>query len=197
MSALMGSRGVAPERRRASASTVEAVSEPNDDVHHAAAVGTGRNVGTALMSRIQGRRVDILWRRLLTVIGEKGAAESELGCAVAVGHEAEVADTVEAIGQGVKEEAANELIGLELHDLGGAALTVILPSKGDMVVVECDEAAIGNGDAVSVAAEIGENLGWSAERLFGIDDPVDVPHGGEMGGEGCGLGEMRQIAEEA
>src|SRR5450759_264232 len=88
MSALMGSRGVAPERRRASASTVEAVSEPNDDVHHAAAVGTGRNVGTALMSRIQGRRVDILWRRLLSVIGEKGAAESELGCAVAVGHEA-------------------------------------------------------------------------------------------------------------
>jgi len=173
------------------------VSEPDNDAHHTTAVGTGRNVGTALMSRIQGRRVDILWRRLLTVIGEKGAAESELGCAVAVGHEAEVADTVEAIGQGVKEEAANELIGLELHDLGGAALTVILPSKGDMVVVEGDEAAIGNGDAVSVAAEIGENLGWSAERLFGIDDPVDVPHGGEMGGEGRGLGEMRQIAEEA
>jgi hypothetical protein len=173
------------------------VREPDDDAHHAAAVGTDRNVGTPLMGRVQGRRLDILWRRLLTVIGEKGAAESELGCAVTVGHEAEVADTVEPVGQGVKEEAANEFAGLELHDLGGAALTVILPSKGDMVVVEGDEAAVGNGDAVSVAPEIGENLGWSSERLLGIDDPVDMPHGGEMGGEGRGLGEIRQIAEEA
>src|ERR1035437_3295796 len=69
--------------------------------------------------------------------------------------------------------------------------------KGDMVVVEGDEAAVGNGDAVSVTPEIGENRGRSAERLLGIDDPVDVPHGGEMGSEGRGLGEMRQIAEEA
>ena len=80
--------------------------EPDDDAHDAAAVGTGRNVGTALMSRIQGRRLDILWCRLLTVIGEKRAAEGELGCAVAVGHEAEVADAMESVGQAVKEEAA-------------------------------------------------------------------------------------------
>src|ERR1700688_1340503 len=108
----MGSRSIAPGRRCAIASSMEAVSEPDNDAHHTTAVGTGRNVGIALMGRVQGRRVDILWRRLLTVIGEKGAAESELGCAVAVGHETEVADTVEPIGQGVKEEAANELMGL-------------------------------------------------------------------------------------
>ena len=132
------------------------------------------------------------------MIGEKGAAESELGCAMAVGHEAEVADTVEPIRQGVKEKAANELAGFELDDFGGAALTVILPSESDMIVVEGDEAAVGDSDTVSVAPEIDENLGWSAERLLGIDDPVDVPHGGgEMGGGGHGLGEMRQIAEEA
>ena len=65
------------------------------------------------------------------------------------------------------------------------------------VAVEGDEAAVGNGDAVSVTPEIGENLGRSAERLLGIDDPVDVPHGGEMSSEGRGFGEMRQIAEEA
>ena len=129
------------------------MSEPDNDAHHTTAVGTSRNVGTALMGR---GRLDILWRRLLTVIGEKGAAEGELGGAVTVGHEAEVANAMEAVGQGVKEEAANELAGLELHDLGDAALTVILPSKGDMVVVEGDEAAVGNSDAVSVTPEIGE-----------------------------------------
>ena len=79
------------------------MSEPDNDAHHAAALGTGRNVGTALMGR---GRLDILWRRLLTVIGEKRAAEGELGCAVAVGHEAEVADAMESVGQAVKEEAA-------------------------------------------------------------------------------------------
>ena len=39
---------------------------------------------------------------------------------MAVGHEAEVSDAVEAVGQSVEQEAANELAGLKLHDLGRA-----------------------------------------------------------------------------
>jgi hypothetical protein len=75
---------------------------------------------------------------------------------VSVGHEAEVTNAMKAVGQGVKEEAADELGGLELHDLGGAAVTIVLPSECDMVVVEGDEAAVGE---VGIAPEIGENLG--------------------------------------
>ena len=58
---------------------------------------------------------------------EKFAAKGELGGAMAVGHEAEVADAMEAVGQRVKQEAADELVGLELHDLCRAVLAVVLP----------------------------------------------------------------------
>ena len=66
-----------------------------------------------------------------------------------------------------------------------------------MIVVAGLDAAVGDGDAMGVAAEIGEDLRGSAERLLGVDDPIDAPHGGQMGGEGGGIGQMREIAEEA
>jgi hypothetical protein len=43
-----------------------------------------------------------------------------------------------------------------------------------MIVVDLDDAAIGDGDAVRVAPEIGEHLGRTAEWFFGVDDPVDA-----------------------
>ncbi len=68
---------------------------------------------------------------------------------------------MEAVGQGMKQKAADELAGLEPHDLLGAALAIILPSEGDVIVIEGDEAAVGDGDGMGAAAEIGENLGGS------------------------------------
>jgi len=58
---------------------------------------------------------------------EKGAAKGELGGAMAVGHEAKMADTMEAVGQRMKQEAADELAWLELHDFCRAVLAVVLP----------------------------------------------------------------------
>src|ERR1700677_4662744 len=66
-----------------------------------------------------------------------------------------------------------------------------------MIVLAGLDAAVGDGDAMGVAAEIGEDLRGAAERLLGIDDPIDAPRGGPMGGERRGIGQMRQIAEEA
>ena len=103
---------------------------------------------------------------------EKGEAKSELGGAVAIGHEAEVTDAMEAIGQRVKKEAADELVGFELHDLCRAILAVILPGEGDMILVEGDEPAVGDCDTMGIAAEIGENLGRTAKGSLGIDDQL-------------------------
>ena len=55
---------------------------------------------------------------------------------MAIGHEAEATNAMEAIGQHVKEKAADELVGFELHDLGGAVLTIVFPGEGDVIVVE-------------------------------------------------------------
>ena len=103
---------------------------------------------------------------------------------------------MEPVGQGVKKEAADELVGPELHDLDGAVLAIVFPGEGDVIVVEVDETTVGDRDAMGIATEIGENLSGSAERLLGVDDPIDAPHGGEASGEGDRPGEGCEIAEE-
>src|SRR5229473_2194999 len=103
---------------------------------------------------------------------------------MAVGHKAEVADAVKTVGQRVKKEAANELVGLELQYLCRAVLAVILPREGNMIVVEGDEPAVGDRDPMGVAAEISQDLGRPAERLLGVDDPIEAPRRSDAGGEG-------------
>ena len=48
---------------------------------------------------------------------------------MAVGEEAVVADAMEAVGQGVQQEAADELVGVERHDLGLAVMAIVLPAE--------------------------------------------------------------------
>ena len=100
------------------------MSKALDDAHDATTIRTGGNLGRRQSVRIHRRRLAIVWRCPLTT--EKFAAKGEFGSAMAVGHEAEVADAMEAIGQRVKKEAADELVGLELHDLCRAVLAVVL-----------------------------------------------------------------------
>ncbi len=115
---------------------------------------------------------------------------------MAVGHKAEVADAVKTVGQRVKKEAANELVGLELQYLCRAVLAVILPREGNMIVVEGEEPAVGDRDPMGVAAEISQDLGRPAERLLGVDDPIEAPRRSDAGGEGSRLGQGGEIAEE-
>ena len=67
-----------------------------DDAHDASTIGTGGNLSPRLRIRTHGRYLNIVWRCRLRI--EKFAAKDELGSAVAVGHEAEVANAMEAIG---------------------------------------------------------------------------------------------------
>ena len=41
-----------------------------------------------------------------------------------------------------------------------------------MVILEADEALVGDGDAVRVAGEVVEDVIWSTEWRLGINDPV-------------------------
>jgi len=170
------------------------VSKALDDAHDATTIRTGGNLGPRQSVRIHRRRLAIVWRCRLTI--EKFAAKGEFGSAMAVGHEAEVADAMEAIGQRVKKEAADELVGLERHDLCRAVLAVVLPGKGDVILVEGYEPAVGYCNAMGIAAEIGQHLRGAAERPFGIDDPADAPHSDEVSCEGSRLGQGCEIAEE-
>ena len=48
----------------------------------------------------------------------------------------------------------------------------VTPAKGDLAVGQRDQAMVGDGDAVSVAAEILQYVIGSAEGGFGVDDPI-------------------------
>ena len=134
--------------------------------------------------------------RLAFFIDEQSAARCDLFGAAAIGHESEVADAMEAVGQSMKEKATDELVRLQTQDLLDAILTVILPAERDVIVVESFEPAVCNGDAMGVAAEISENLGGAAERLLGVDHPVDSAHGLDENREGAAIGKGRQAVEE-
>ena len=116
---------------------------------------------------------------------------------MAIGAESEVTNAMEAVGQGVEQEAPDELVGVQTHGLYGAVVAIVLPGEPDMVVVAGLDAAVGDGDAMGVAAEIGENLRGSAEGLLGVDDPIEATHGGQMRRERGGIGQIGKIAEES
>jgi len=87
--------------------------------------------------------------------------------------------------------------GFRLMVFYGAVVAIVLPGEPDIFVVAGLDAAVGDGDAMGVAAEIGENLRGSAERLLGVDDPIEATHGGQMRGERGGIGQIGEIAEES
>jgi hypothetical protein len=68
----------------------------------------------------------------------------------------------------VQQEAANELVRRQGHDLLLAFGAIVLPLERDLAVVEGDEAAVRDGDAVGVAGEIGEDRVGPGERRLSI-----------------------------
>ncbi len=83
---------------------------------------------------------------------------------------------MEALGQDVHQEAADELVGGQRHRLVSARSVdaVVLVSEGDPALVGFDEAVVGDGDAVGVARQIGEDGLGPAERLLGVDHPLGL-----------------------
>ena len=108
-----------------------------------------------------------------------------------------MADAVEAAGHGMLQEAANELVRGERHDLGPAVLAIVFPGEADLTVIEPHQAAVGDGDAVGVAAKIAEHLLRPGERRFGVDDPLYPGQGVELSGKAGRLGQGGERAGKA
>ena len=83
-----------------------------------------------------------------------------------------MADANQAAGQDVQQEAAQELMGGNGHDLLLAAVGIVSPAEGDAIVFEGHEPMVGDGDAMGVAGQVVENMFGAAEGWLGVDDPV-------------------------
>ena len=89
-----------------------------------------------------------------------------------VGEEAEVADADEALGEQMQQEAAQELIQRYGHQFLFVVVSRVAPTKSDLVVGKRDQAMVGDGHAMGVAAQILEHILGAAKGWFGVDDPV-------------------------
>ena len=93
-----------------------------------------------------------------------------------VGEQAVVADTVEAVRQDMDEKAADELRCRQGHVLvaGLSFCSIVLPLEGDALVITGDQTAVGDGDAVGVTAEIGEDRFRPTKWRLGVDHPLGL-----------------------
>ena len=129
-------------------------------------------------------------------LGEQGAALRELGPARAVGEEAEVPNTDKAAGDDMEEEAPDEFLGVEGHDLHAVTVRVVLPAEAHDAVGGADEPLVGDRHAVRIAAEVLEDLRRPGEGSLGVHDPGVVAKVPEPGGEGVRIREGRDRAGE-
>jgi hypothetical protein len=127
---------------------------------------------------------------------EQLAAADDFLLDVAMGEEAEVADTDEAGGQDVEQEAAEELEGVEREDFFDTAVAVILPAEADTVVFDLEQPMVGDSHAVGIAAEILDDLGRAAKGTLGVDDPAAVGGLVQPAAKGFGMGKAGEIAKE-
>jgi len=127
---------------------------------------------------------------------EQLADLSELCRTITIGKEAVMADALEAVGQNVEQEAADELGGCKRHELDARAVAVVLPTEGNMIIRDLEETMIGDGDAVRIAAQIAQNLLRPGKGLLAIDHPVQLPDRRKVGRKSSRLCQMREIGEE-
>ena len=76
-------------------------------------------------------------------------------------------------------------------------MAIIAPAENHAAVVGADQAAVGDGDAMRVAPEIGENVLASAERRLGIDNPVLTAKPPHCRSKDIGVVELGERAREA
>lgn len=154
--------------------------------------------GGTKSERLAGQRFvecrPVLRRRGLPRIclgnAEEFAAQGKFGFALAIGRESKMPDAYEPPGQDMQQEAADELLGLESHQLLFVSLPVIFPVECDLAVVEADQTVIGYGDPMCIAAEIVQDLMRAAEGRLRIDHPLDLAAAFEQGIEAFRIGQL-------
>ena len=95
----------------------------------------------------------------------------ELG-ASPVGEEAEVPDAHETFGKHVQQEAAQEFIERKGQQLLFVVVSGVAPTKSDRLLGKRDQAMIGDGHAMGVAAQILEHILGATEGWFRVHHPV-------------------------
>ena len=82
-----------------------------------------------------------------------------------------MAEADKAGRQDVEEEAAEKGVGVHSHLLQRIAVTPVAIREADLAIADIDEAGIGDGNAMGVAADIVDDLGRTCKGGFRIHHP--------------------------
>lgn len=99
--------------------------------------------------------------------------------ACAVCEKAVVTDTNEPGRQDMHQEAAEELVGIQVEQLLDVAVRIVAIAEADAFAVEGDDPGVADGDAVGVVGQIGEHLLRSTEGRLAVDNPVGCTGAGK------------------
>ena len=96
----------------------------------------------------------------------------------------------------MEQEAAQELVDGQSQEPLLVGMCGVSPAEGEVALLKGDESAVGDGDAVGVAAEIAQRVLRSAEGWLGIDHPVVAEQGSEPCGEASWFRQWCEVAVE-
>jgi hypothetical protein len=123
-------------------------------------------------------------------------AERQKGASMPVGKEAKVPDANETLWQMVKQKAAQELVCRYFHDLFNVSMSPVSPAERDLSIRKGDQAVVGDGHSMGIAAQITEHVFRAAERPFAVHNPVLARYFADKGIESLRVREMFQFAVE-
>src|ERR1700741_3725972 len=108
------------------------------------------------------------------------AAHFQRLSSVPVRKQSKVPDLYEARRQDVKQEAPDELGGVESHDAASVVVPGVTPTEAHLSVLKTEESSVGNGNAMGVAGQILQHMFRSTEGRLGVDHPLFSSQAGEQ-----------------
>ena len=85
----------------------------------------------------------------------------------------------------MQEERAEEFVGIESQGASAMPMGVVSPQEADFVIGHGKESGVGDGNAVGIAREVGQDLGRAGKGSLGINDLVGLGCVGQPGGQSC------------
>src|SRR5579863_1745316 len=84
----------------------------------------------------------------------------------------------------------------QVHDFDLAVVSIILPMKLHPVVVDIDQAVVGDGHPMRISAHVIKHLLRPGEGAFGVDHPFVFLRRGDLRGEGAWIAKGLQRSKE-
>ncbi len=136
-------------------------------------------------------------RRSLRGRSEHLETKGQKSGAPPMGKKTKVSDAHKPLGQQVQQKTTQELIGRERHRPFPVAVSAVSPAEGDVAIGKGNQAMIGNGHSMGIAAQVAEHIFRAAKRPFAVHHPLMAEQLTDKGVERLRVRKVLKAAVEA